>query len=181
VDNTNFDELPYLSDLSVNDWLTIALSKVDNNHVKFENLCLYTSCVFIGDVDIEEDENEISVINRIRNVARNNNTRFRIYKTFKGFRVFYVETQVRVGEYLANKLFSELMCDRKYIEFCNYLGTFAARISPKATRKEDPICVLVDEGNPILDPKIFLTVTLHDYFCVYDENWCNQWRLYNSK
>ena len=183
VDN---DQLPYiLEDMSEEEWGRIVLSKMDKPEIKFTNLSLHSPCVFIGDIDFSENLSSTQALDNIRRVEQQYNLDFRVYQTTKGFRVINTQEVLSYSsqqDSTVQNLFRELKCDEKYVTVCSHRSEYAARLTPKTNREyENTICVLVKSGSPIKHPEIFFVVKLHDYFCLDNYDWCEEWRSYNKE
>ena len=185
------EDLPYiLNDMQEDQWGRLVLSRFDNGTYKFTNLSLHTKNVFIGDIDFTEEITEELALSTIKLTENTFNYNFRVYKTTKGLRIF--NTQVRMpykknhmpyeknhGVNIPNshELFNSLKCDKNYVRVCEFREEYAARLTPKTNRpNENQICTLVKTGAKITDKEILFVVKLHDYFCLNNMTWCNEWR-----
>jgi hypothetical protein len=162
------------------EWCFIRLSKYRD----ISNLVLLSPMVFIADVDCDTEFTKEEALDRIREVERYQNKDFRVYETYKGFRVFDVETTLNLGkrvEYIQSlTLLQELGSDPKYIQFCSFRKFYAARVTPKQDRPDElQVCDLVKIGATITRPEIMVTIKLHDSMCFDDLSWCDQWRSFN--
>jgi hypothetical protein len=160
----------------------------------FSNLILATENVFFADIDtVDSDEqlekaNSESVNNsreviyqKISEVEKQEGLDFRVYLTYKGFRVIETTREYDLGDIDTFNLLRKLGSDTKYIQATYLRGEFAARLTPKLSRgnKEKRVAALLKtENSSIVNPKVAAVIRAHDSF-VLDSGWSDYWRSTN--
>jgi hypothetical protein len=162
----------------------------------FSNLILTTENVFFADIDIDiadsdeqlEKANSESVNNsleviyqKILEVEKQEGLDFRVYLTYKGFRVIETTREYKLEDIDTFHLLRKLGSDTKYIQATYLRGEFAARLTPKSSRgsKEKKVAALLKtENNNTVNPKIAAVIRAHDSF-VLNYTWSAYWRSTN--
>lgn len=187
-----FDPTKDLRDYIINsskteEYFTAKLQTLAGGH---SNLVLTTPHVFFADIDLTETDAQLEnenpeTLNNLREVVYKKilevgdklGKKFRVYLTYKGFRVIDVEEEYDLNTEKPFNLLRDLGSDDKYIHACYIRGEFAARLTPKDSRpKERMVCALLNLGSKnIYNNKILTVVKTHDEFCL-DKDWGKAWR-----
>ena len=176
-----------VNSLETEEYFTVKLSTFKSGH---NNLILATPHVFFADIDMTETDEQLerenpetlnalreTVYKKILEIGNSLNKQFRVYLTYKGFRVIDVEEEYDLNTEKPFNLLRNLGSDDKYIHVCYIRGEFAARLTPKDNRpQEGKVCALLNAGpESIKNNKILTVVKTHDEFCL-DKNWGAAWR-----
>jgi hypothetical protein len=129
-----------------------------NNH---KMLILFTKNLFITDIDQEEDLTKEQILLFLENHPLFKF--FRIYETFKGYRVFYTYGPLPVN-LKSLCLLAALKSDFKYQAYVSTSFRYAARLTSKHKRTESPVCRLVHPGLMPSDYGLQIVIKVHDSF-----------------
>jgi hypothetical protein len=162
--------------------------------ITFSNLILTTENVFFADIDIVDSDEQLEKANsesvnnsrevvyqKILEVEKQEGLDFRVYLTYKGFRVIETTREYDLGGIDTFHLLRKLGSDTKYIQATYLRGEFAARLTPKSSRggKEIKVAALLKtENSSIVNPKIAAVIRAHDSF-VLNYTWSDYWRSTN--
>jgi hypothetical protein len=149
------------------------LGDIHFNIIKYENRSdvLTTPYVFIGDTDIDDDgtwgfNNFFEIKKKFPEYA------FRLYRTYKGYRFFIVNSTVRIlsDSLKVNSLFKSFDCDKNYCNQVFYNIKFAARLTKKdSTKRESPeavVCALLHSDISLEEMpwNIRKLIEIHDFY-----------------
>ena len=160
----------------------------------FSNLILTTEKVFFADIDLADSDEHLEradeeslnnlrevVYQKILEVEKEEGLDFRVYLTYKGFRVIETTQEYNLEDIRTFYLLRRLGSDTKYIQATYLRGEFAARLTPKLSRgnKEIKVAALLKtQNNNISNSKIAAVILAHDTF-VLDDVWSEYWRSTN--
>ena len=175
--NVDISDIRNYNNFDDEDWAVIRMSRYKD----VANLVLVTPMVFIGDVDAVDGFSKKQALENILSVEKQLNKDYRIYETYKGYRIFDVEQLYDLGNreqrLQSINIMEALRSDEKYIYFCQMRKKYAARLTPKVHRPEESkVCDLVKLGAEITLPEVFTVVKMHDDMCFSDNDWCDTWR-----